>query len=56
MNDFERIEMVLDWAEDHPDFDTTFVENLKVWLSTRDRLTDGQSAALDRIIEGYRIG
>jgi hypothetical protein len=50
MSDLQRVEMVLEWAEEHPSFDTEFVESLRTWLDTRETLTPKQRAALENII------
>lgn len=55
MSDEEKIEMVLEWAEDHPKFDTSFVESLREALEQYDELTPSQSHALNNIIERFRI-
>jgi hypothetical protein len=49
----DRIDLILDWAENHPKFDTTFVESLRD--SNRDAPTEAQSNALDNIIERFGI-
>ena len=51
----ERIETVLNWAADHPDFDLEFVESLKKQLEDRGSFSDKQEEALDNIIEKWRI-
>lgn len=55
MSDEEKIEMVLEWAEDHPNFDTTFIESLQEALQQYDELTPAQSRGLDNIIYRFRI-
>lgn len=52
----EKIGMVLEWAEEHPDFDPEFVESLNDQLVDRGTLTDKQEDALDNIIESWNIG
>ena len=53
----ERIETVLNWADEHhPDFDTEFVESLKKQLEDRGSLSDKQEEALLNIIEKWNIG
>jgi hypothetical protein len=47
--------MVLDWAEQHPEFDESFVKSLAEKLESFGSLTSGQSDALDNIIEKWRI-
>lgn len=55
MSDQEKIDMVLEWAESHSNFDTTFIENINEFLSRVGRLTDSQTDALDNIIERFHI-
>ena len=55
MGDEEKIQMILDWADTQKSFDTTFVEELSDKLGEWGELTDGQSAALDNIIEKWHI-
>jgi hypothetical protein len=50
----EMIETILTWAEDHPNFDTSFVDDLNDQLSSGD-LSDSQVTALENIIEKWRI-
>lgn len=56
MADREKIDLVLDWADDHPEFDASFVESLEVYLDNRPELTQTQREALDNIIARWRIG
>lgn len=46
---------ILDWAGDHPEFDTTYVDNLSRQLGERGSLSDKQIAALENIIRKWRI-
>ena len=56
MNDAEQmIAIIFAWAEDHPEFDISFVEDLDVKLSEYGELTDAQIAALENIIEKWHI-
>ena len=51
----EKVDAVLDWAEDHEFFDPQFIESLASWLEDNDELTEKQEEALDRIIERFNI-
>jgi hypothetical protein len=55
MDEGTRIEVVLEWAEHKPFFDTTFIESLKEYYESHGELTMTQSEALDRIIEEWNI-
>lgn len=46
---------MLQWAEEHPNFDTSFVVSLDDFLAENEYLTDKQEASLDRIIESFHI-
>jgi hypothetical protein len=51
----EMIDLILEYARTHPDFDTDFVEQMQDWLGSGRELTDGQYSALERIVERYRL-
>lgn len=55
MSDQEKIDLILEWAERNRHFDTEFVESLQFHLDRLGYLTESQSAALDRIIERWKI-
>lgn len=55
MTDEEMVQLVLDWAESHPKFDTSFVESLAESLEEFDELTPNQRAALENIIAKFHI-
>lgn len=55
MDDEEKIELILNWAEDHPEFDSTFVEDVSETYEEKGVLTDRQSEALDNIIAEFHI-
>lgn len=55
MDDSEKIEMILAWAEDHPEFDTNFVEDMEDKLDEHGSLTERQSESLDHIISRWKI-
>lgn len=54
MEELSKIEMVLLWAQDHPNFNTDFILNLKDAVHEYGDLTYAQSEALDNIIEKFR--
>lgn len=54
MDNEEKCNMVLEWAENMPDFDTEFVESLLEQLGERE-LTEAQEDGLNNIIERFRI-
>lgn len=51
----EKIDAILDWAEEHPEFDTDFVESLASQLEDKGELSENQEDALDNIIEKWHI-
>ena len=51
----EVIEAVLAWADEHPTFDTAFVESLQKQYENKGELTDRQEQALWNIIEQWEI-
>lgn len=55
MDPQDRIDMVMEYASEHPRFDTTFIESLQDALNQYGSLTHGQSAALDNIIAKFGI-
>lgn len=55
MTDEEKIELIMEYAEKHPKFETGFVESLENFLDKFGSLTENQSAALDNIIYKFRI-
>lgn len=55
MDDEEKIDLVLKWAENVPEFDITFIESLKDYYDQHSELTFAQSEALDRIIKKWNI-
>jgi uncharacterized coiled-coil protein SlyX len=55
MDDEDKIELILEWAQYHPNFDTDYVEDLQQQLAEGQELTERQSEALDNIIERFRI-
>lgn len=50
-----KIDLILDWAQDHPKFDTEFIDSVQEWINENDA-TDAQEQALDNIISCFRIG
>jgi SUMO ligase MMS21 Smc5/6 complex component len=50
-----RIQLIKQWAVDHPSFDTTFVDSVEDCMYQHDGITTRQSNALDNIIARWRI-
>lgn len=55
MDDQDKIDAILTWAEENDHFDTEFVSRLQSRLDSHGLLTDKQSEALDNIIEKFGI-
>lgn len=51
----EAIKAILEWAEDHPNFNTEFVESLSDRLESKGELSSNQEDALKNIIKKFRI-
>ncbi len=51
----DKIERILEWAEAHPSFDTSFVEDLKRQYEENGELTDMQEDAINNILRKFRI-
>lgn len=51
----EKVDAVLEWAEDHPGFDTEFIESLQERLMLGKPLTTNQEAALEKLITRWNI-
>jgi hypothetical protein len=49
------IQAILEYACEHPEFDTTFVESLQERIDGGRELTYGQYSALERIVDSFRI-
>lgn len=52
----EKINQILDWASEHPEFDSEYVERLNETFEARGTLSPRQEEALDNIIEKWHIG
>jgi hypothetical protein len=52
---FNKIKIVLKWAEDNPSFDTDFVHSLKRSCEKNGQLTGKQKSALENIIAKFKI-
>ncbi len=52
---FTRINLVLGWAKNRPDFDTTFITSLKTSCEKTGTLTDKQKVALENIIKKWKV-
>jgi hypothetical protein len=55
MTDLEKIELIREYAEDHPSFDLGFVESVADALDYYGELTESQADALDNIIFKFRM-
>ncbi len=51
----EKIQAVLEWADENGWFDAEFIESLQDYFNATGILTTAQENALDRIIERFRI-
>ena len=51
----EKIQAVLEWADENGWFDTDFIESLDNHLEGIGSLTDNQEQALDNIIDKFNI-
>jgi hypothetical protein len=53
--DVGLVKSILAWADDHPRFDASFVEDVHEKLLKYGHLTEGQRTALERIVETWHI-
>jgi hypothetical protein len=49
----EKIQEIQEYAADHPDFDTTFIDSLEQQYLERGTLSEKQVEALDNILEKW---
>ncbi len=54
-SDDELINIVSGYAEDNPQFDNSYTDNLEEWLEDHDDLTDNQRQGLINIIENFHM-
>lgn len=54
-SNFSKINLVLNWAEDNPKFDKSFVLSLKSSCENKGKLSEKQKTALDNIITKFGI-
>lgn len=52
---FKRINYVLKWAQNKPDFDISFILSIKSSVERTGKLTDNQKKALDNIFKKWKI-
>lgn len=52
---FGRINIVLEWAKNQPDFDLTFINSLNVSCERTGKLSDKQKIAIENIIKKWKI-
>lgn len=55
MDDESMISLVYDYASEHPDFCTAFIESLEEAIQTYGQLIDSQSEALGNIVDRFRM-
>ena len=53
--DEEMVDAVLAWADDNPDFDTTFIDAMSDVVEERGELTERQRDAVERIAVEWGI-
>jgi len=53
--DYDDIQAALAWAEEHPKFDSEFLESLEKSCTEFGSLTPGQRQALDNIVDKWHI-
>lgn len=51
----DLVERILDWALDHPQFDTSWVENIRDRLEAGRALTERQMMGLENIVEKWKV-
>lgn len=51
----DMLARVFEYAENHPNFDTEFIESLQERIDGGRELTDGQIAALENIVDRFRL-
>jgi len=51
----DKIAMIMSWADEHPEFDTEFVESLAYQFEDRGNLSNKQVEAMNSIIEKWAI-
>ena len=54
-SDEELLQVALNYADDHPNFDRDFVDSLENALNEYDEFTDGQRSALQNIVLKFRM-
>ncbi len=52
---FTKINLVLEWAKNQPNFDSNFIKSLKTSCERTGKLTDKQQIALENIINKWKI-
>lgn len=55
MEDYEAIELIQSYADDHPSFDTDFIESIAEAYEEHGQLTDSQYDACMNIIRRFRM-
>jgi len=54
-SNFNKINKVLRWAKNNPDFDNTFILSLKESCTKKGKLTERQMKALDNIMQKWKV-
>lgn len=54
-SDEELLNIVLEYADDNPDFDSSYADDLEEWLEEHDDLTERQRQGLVNIIENFNM-
>jgi len=52
---YEKVQRVMEWAENYPDFDITFVMSLEQQIAKNFFLSQKQKNALDKIIHKFKV-
>lgn len=55
MSDEELINLALDFADENPEFNVSFIKSLEEALDEYDELTDAQRAGLENIVEKWNM-
>ena len=55
MDDDQLISLIEDYAEEHPNWDDSFIVSIREALEEYDDLTGGQRDACENIVRRYRL-
>ena len=56
MDDDLLISLIEEYAEEHPDWDDSFIISIQEAFEEYEELTDGQRTACENIVRKYRLG